>query len=61
MKREEALRSEAEQEVKLMKLKCEKAESKAYNSQEDLVKDLTSSRDVVSLLSLLIRFIRFGY
>ena len=60
MKREEALRSEAEQEVKLMKLKCEKAESKAYNSQEDLVKDLTSSRDVVSLLLLLIRFIWFS-
>ena len=60
MKREEALRSEAEQEVKLMQLKCEKAESKAYNSQEDLVKDLTSSRDVVSLLLLLIRFIWFS-
>ena len=47
VKREEALRSESEQDTRLMKLRCEKAERKAYSSQEDLVKDLTSSRDVV--------------
>ncbi|KAL5253420.1 hypothetical protein ACHWQZ_G013265 [Mnemiopsis leidyi] len=46
VKREEAIRSEAEQELKLMKLKCENLERKAYSTQEELVKDLTYARDV---------------
>ena len=48
VKREEAIKSEAEQELKLMKIKCENLERKAYSSQEELVKDLTYARDVVS-------------
>lgn len=48
MKREEALKCEKEQEIKLMTMKCEKADQRAYYSQEEVVRDLVKARDIVS-------------
>ena len=46
-KREEALRAEQEQELTLARERVERAESRAYGTQEELVRDLTASRDQV--------------
>ena len=46
-KREEALRAEHEQEIALSRERCERAESRAYGTQEELVRDLTANKDQV--------------
>ena len=46
-KREDSLRTEAAQDMRLLTLRCEAAESRAYGNQEEFVQEVISAKEKV--------------